>query len=65
MPMRAEAAGEPRMTLTAQVLAGATHIHLLITGAAKRAALERAMGLDVLEAPVKAILGEATVHWAE
>ena len=29
------------------------------------AALERAAGLTVLEAPVKAILGEATVHWAE
>ena len=65
MPMRAEAAGEPRLTLTAPVLAGATHIHLLITGAAKRAALERAAGLTVLEAPVTAILGEATVHWAE
>ena len=65
MPMRAEGAGEPRMTLTAPVLAGATHIHLLITGAAKRTALERAAGLTVLEAPVKAILDDATVHWAE
>jgi 6-phosphogluconolactonase len=65
MPMRAEAAGEPRVTLTAPVLKGAFHIHLLITGAEKRAALDRALTLPVAEAPVRAILDNATVHWAE
>ena len=65
MPMRAEAAGEPRVTLTAQVLAGAMNIHILITGAEKRAAIERAAGLTALEAPVRAVLDHATVHWAE
>ena len=33
--------------------------------AAKRAALEKAQTLDVAEAPVRAVLAHATVHWAE
>lgn len=65
LPMRAEAAGEPRITLTAPVLAGAMCIHLLITGAEKRAALDRAATLSPLEAPISSVLKEATVHWAE
>jgi 6-phosphogluconolactonase len=65
LPMRAEGAGEPRITLTAPVLRDAMHTHILITGAEKRAALERAEGLPASEAPVAAFLGNATVHWAE
>ncbi len=65
LPMRAEAAGEPRVTLTAPVLKAAFNIHILITGPEKRAALERAQTLTPLEAPVRAILDNATVHWAE
>ena len=65
LPMRAEAAGEPRITLTAPVLRGAFNIHILITGPEKRAALERAMTLTPSEAPVRAVLDNATVHWAE
>jgi 6-phosphogluconolactonase len=65
LPMRAEAAGEPRLTLTAPVLRGAFHTHILITGPEKRAALERAQTLPPLEAPVRAVLDNATVHWAE
>jgi 6-phosphogluconolactonase len=65
LPMRAEGAGEPRITLTAPVLKGAMAIHILITGQEKRAALERAQHLTPAEAPVKAVLGNATVHWAE
>lgn len=64
MPMRAEAAGEPRVTLTAPALAGAMCIHILITGEAKRGAIERASGLLPLAAPVAAVLKNATVHWA-
>lgn len=56
---------EPRITLTAPALAGAINTHLLITGADKRAALERAQGLDPTEAPIRAFLGDITVHWAE
>jgi 6-phosphogluconolactonase len=65
LPMRAEAAGEPRVTLTAPVLREAFNIHILITGAEKCAALERAMTLSPTEAPVRAVLDNATVHWAE
>lgn len=65
LPMRAEAAGEPRITLTAPVLRGAFNIHILITGPEKREALERAMTLTPTEAPVRAVLDNATVHWAE
>jgi 6-phosphogluconolactonase len=65
LPMRAEAAGEPRITLTVPVLREAFNIHILITGQEKRAALERAMTLTPMEAPVRAVLDNATVHWAE
>jgi 6-phosphogluconolactonase len=65
MAMRAEAAGEARITLTAPVLKGAMSCHVLITGAGKREALERAAQLDPMEAPIRAVLGQATVHWAE
>jgi 6-phosphogluconolactonase len=63
--LRADAAGEPRITLTAPVLKGAMTTHILITGPEKRAALERAQGLTPVEAPVKPMLANATVHWAE
>lgn len=65
LPMRADGAGEPRITLTAPVLRDAMHIHVLITGKDKRAAIERAAGLPELSAPVRAFLSTATVHWAE
>jgi 6-phosphogluconolactonase len=65
MALRADAAGEPRITLTAPVLRGAMHTHVLITGAEKRAALDRAAHLPEAEAPVRAVLSTATVHWAE
>ena len=65
LPMRADAAGEPRVTLTARVLRDAMSCHLLITGADKREALERAQTLTEAEAPVKAVLANATEHWAE
>jgi 6-phosphogluconolactonase len=65
MALRAEAAGEPRITLTAPVLRAAIQTHILITGAEKRAAIERAAHLTEMEAPVKCVLGQAKVHWAE
>ena len=65
MALRAEAAGEPRITLTARVLAEAKNIHILITGPEKRAAIEAAANLPALEAPVRVVLDNATVHWAE
>jgi 6-phosphogluconolactonase len=65
MALRAAAAGEPRITLTAPALAGAQNIHILITGSEKREALARATQLPALEAPVRVVLDNATVHWAE
>lgn len=65
MALRADKAGEPRITLTAPVLQAARHIHILITGAEKKAAVERALTLPVTQAPVRAVLDAATVHWAE
>lgn len=65
MALRAEAAGEPRITLSARVLAEAKNIHILITGSEKRAAIEAAANLPALEAPVRVVLDNATVHWAE
>jgi len=65
LAMRAETAGEPRITLSAPVLRDAMHIHILITGAEKRAAIEAAQSLPETQAPVRAVLKNATVHWAE
>ncbi|MFT4013347.1 MAG: 6-phosphogluconolactonase [Paracoccus sp. (in: a-proteobacteria)] len=56
---------EPRITLTAPALQKAIHSHLMITGADKRQALERAQLLDPRQAPIRAFLGDITVHWAE
>lgn len=64
MAMRAPGAQEPRITLTARVLKAALSTHLLIVGDAKREALERARKLPVEDAPIRALLAEATVHWA-
>ncbi len=65
MPMRSEAAVEPRVTLTARVLREAMHIHVLITGDAKREAIEKAATLPATEAPIRSVLDHAEVHWAE
>lgn len=65
MPMRADGAGEPRITLTAPVLNGAIKKHVVIKGVEKREALERARHLTPEQAPIRAVLKGATVHWAE
>ena len=65
MAMRADGAGEPRITPTAPVRKGAMSTHIVITGAEKRSAIEKAAHLPPLEAPVRVVLGQAKVHWAE
>lgn len=65
MAMRAPGAPEPRVTLSARVLDGALRKHLLIFGADKRAALDRARHLPPREAPVRAVLSGTDVHYAE
>lgn len=62
--MRAPGAPEPRITLSAKVLKGATARHIVIIGDEKRDALEKARHLTPIEAPVAAVLAGATVHWA-
>lgn len=65
MPMRAEGAGEPRITLSARVLNDAMSKHLVITGDAKREALEiAAKTKDTAQAPVASVLKGMVVHWA-
>ncbi|MFS4437591.1 6-phosphogluconolactonase [Paracoccaceae bacterium GXU_MW_L88] len=66
LPMRADGAPEPRLTLTAPILKAARHIHILITGAEKKSALDVAQHEgSVAAAPVRAVLPQATVHYAE
>jgi 6-phosphogluconolactonase len=68
LPMRAPGAAEPRLTLTAPVLLSARHLHLLITGSAKRQALDRARSAQsVHEAPVRVLFdrtGPFHIHYA-
>jgi len=68
--IRAAAAGEPRVSLSAEVLADARQAHLLIVGHDKRQAL---LGLSqggsgrtgALKAPVALVLDRARIHWSE
>ncbi len=62
--IRAHGAEEPRITLTARVLAAAPLRLILLTGD-KREALDRALTLTPQEAPVRAVLDGAQVHLAD
>lgn len=65
MAMDVPGASERRVTLTAPVLRAALSTHIVITGAEKREAFENARKLPEEQAPVKAVLAAATVHWAD
>jgi 6-phosphogluconolactonase len=65
MALRAPGAPEPRVTLTARVLDAAFSKHVVILGPEKRAALERAADLSPIDAPIRAVWTDLTVHWAE
>ncbi|MBW7922279.1 MAG: 6-phosphogluconolactonase [Rubellimicrobium sp.] len=65
VPMRAPGAPEPRVTLSMRVLAGAVRRHVVITGRAKRDALEAAQSLRPHEAPVMGLPKDTIIHWAE
>jgi len=61
LPITAPGADEPRVTLTVPSLVSAPHIYLLIQGAEKRVALDKAVMADsALIAPVKAVLDSVT-----
>jgi len=67
LPIRQQDAGSvaQRISLTRHVLSGATKKHLLIVGREKLDALERAKeAREPMQAPVKTVLPDATVHWA-
>ncbi|WP_293447704.1 6-phosphogluconolactonase [Planktotalea sp.] len=64
LPIAATDTQETRVSLSARVLDGALRKHIVIIGAEKRAAFEKAQGLDPIEAPIKAVLTGADVHWA-
>ena len=64
LPIHAEGQ-EPRISLSAHVLDSAMSKHLVIFGAEKRAAFERAVDMDPRNAPIAAVLEDLTVHWAE
>lgn len=64
VPMRAPGLDVVRVTLSARVLRASLALHIVVTGAEKRAALERAAKLSPEEAPVAALLDGAVVHWA-
>ena len=63
--IRSEALAEARLTLSGPALKTAMDPHLMIFGAAKRAALERAAKLPPAQAPVRALWGDLNVQWAE
>jgi len=62
--MRAPGLPEPRITLSARVLDAALSKHMMITGKAKRNALDRAQSSSRQQAPVRAVLEDMVVHWA-
>lgn len=67
LPIRAPAAGEPRVTFTLPQILASDRIALHIEGAGKRAVLEAAMAEGDIEAmPIRAVLWSATpptVFW--
>lgn len=65
VPIQAEGAAEPRVTLSAAALATAPEMFLMITGPDKKAALERAAGLSPEEAPIRAFWRSLIVHYAD
>ncbi|MFN3208542.1 MAG: 6-phosphogluconolactonase [Roseovarius sp.] len=64
VPVRAKTVEDVRLSLSARVLNAAVVKHIVITGADKRKALERARTCRPEQAPVAAILDETDVHWA-
>ena len=63
--MRADATQEPRVTLSAQALNSAQYKHLVIFGERKKNAFEAAKSLSPMRAPIRAMMEELIVHWAE
>lgn len=65
MVVRGEGLPETRVSLSARVLDAALRKHIVITGNEKKQALETAQSLPFEDAPVRAVLSGAEVHWAK
>jgi len=63
-PIKPQNQDMERVTLPAHALRGAMSTHLVIYGDEKRAALEKALSLPPEDAPIAAVIGSGTVHWA-
>lgn len=67
LPMRAPAAGEPRMTLTLPLLAAARHLYLHIEGSEKQALLQ-SIASGAADSPLRALLENTKtplqVYWS-
>lgn len=65
LPVTGANTDEPRITLSARALRDSISTHLLIFGPEKRAAFEAAASLPPTDAPIRAVMGNLMVHWAE
>lgn len=65
LPVRPASQPEARITLAAHVLNGAIHKHIVFKGKDKREALDVARTLPPQQAPIRAVLDGATVHYSE
>ncbi|MEP2530460.1 6-phosphogluconolactonase [Shimia sp.] len=65
LPVRRDDLPDIRVTLSARVLEGAVRKHILIKGNDKREALEKAKHLPVEQAPIRAVMTGAQIHWTE
>ena len=63
-PVQPQKQDMERVTLPAHVLRGAMSTHLVIYGDEKREAFEKALSLPPEQAPIAAVIGAGTVHWA-
>ncbi len=65
VPVRPKDQPESRITMSARVLNETVSKHIIITGTDKRHAIESAARLEVAQAPIRAVMNDAIVHWAE
>lgn len=65
LPVRPESQPEARITLAAHVLNNALRKHIVFKGKDKREALDRAVILPPQDAPIRAVLDGAFVHYSE
>ena len=65
VPVSVPGMSEQRVSLSARVFNSSQKKHVVFFGAEKKKALDNALSLNPLSAPVRAILEGAKVHWAK